>query len=179
MTNFEQTLPAPQSQLAKEILKDPYHFEFLSMKERYDEHDLEDALVSNVTQFLLELGKGFSYVGRQMELQMPCGQIFFPDLLFYHVPQHRYVVIELKVVKFIPEFAGKLNFYVTAVDELLRGEGDNPTVGLIICKSTDKTVVEWSLRDINKPLGVSSYQLEQVVERTVKELELKKDNSRK
>ena len=179
VTNFEQTLPSPQSQLAKEILKDPYHFEFLSMKERYDEHDLEDALVSNVTQFLLELGKGFSYVGRQMELQMPGGQIFFPDLLFYHVPQHRYVVIELKVVKYIPKFAGKLNFYVTAVDELLRGEGDNPTVGLIICKSTDKTVVEWSLRDINKPLGVSIYQLEQVVERTVRELELKKENSRK
>ena len=179
VTNFSHVLPSPQSQLAKEMLKDPYHFEFLSMKERYDEHDLEDALVSNVTQFLLELGKGFSYVGRQMELQMPGGQIFFPDLLFYHVPQHRYVVIELKVVKFIPEFAGKLNFYVTAVDELLRGEGDNPTVGLIICKSTDKTVVEWSLRDINKPLGVSSYQLEQVVERTVRELELKKENSRK
>ena len=179
VTNFSHVLPSPQSQLAKEMLKDPYHFEFLSMKERYDEHDLEDALVSNVTQFLLELGKGFSYVGRQMELQMPGGQIFFPDLLFYHVPQHRYVVIELKVVKFIPEFAGKLNFYVTAVDELLRGEGDNPTVGLIICKSTDKTVVEWSLRDINKPLGVSTYQLEQVVERTVKELELKKENSRK
>ncbi len=179
VTNFSHVLPSPQSQLAKEILKDPYHFEFLSMKERYDEHDLEDALVSNVTQFLLELGKGFSYVGRQMELQMPGGQIFFPDLLFYHVPQHRYVVIELKVVKFIPEFAGKLNFYVTAVDELLRGEGDNPTVGLIICKSTDKTVVEWSLRDINKPLGVSTYQLEQVVERTVRELELKKENSRK
>ena len=179
VTNFSHVLPSPQSQLAKEMLKDPYHFEFLSMKERYDEHDLEDALVSNVTQFLLELGKGFSYVGRQMELQMPGGQIFFPDLLFYHVPQHRYVVIELKVVKFIPEFAGKLNFYVTAVDELLRGEGDNPTVGLIICKSTDKTVVEWSLRDINKPLGVSTYQLEQVVERTVRELELKKENSRK
>ena len=179
VTNFSHVLPSPQSQLAKEILKDPYHFEFLSMKERYDERDLEDALVSNVTQFLLELGKGFSYVGRQMELQMPGGQIFFPDLLFYHVPQHRYVVIELKVVKFIPEFAGKLNFYVTAVDELLRGEGDNPTVGLIICKSTDKTVVEWSLRDINKPLGVSSYQLEQVVERTVRQLELRKENSRK
>ena len=179
VTNFEHTLPAPQSQLAKEILKDPYHFGFLSMSEEYEEKDLEDALVSNVTRFLMELGKGFSYVGRQMELQMPGGQTFFPDLLFYHIPQHRYVVIELKVVKYIPEFAGKLNFYVTAVDELLRGEGDNPTVGLIICKSTDKTVVEWSLRDINKPLGVSSYQLEQVVERTVKELELKKENSRK
>ena len=174
ITNFELTLPAPQSQLAKEILKDPYNFGFLAMNEEYEEKDMEDALVDNVTQFLLELGKGFSYVGRQMELQMPGGQTFFPDLLFYHIPQHRYVVIELKVVKYIPEFAGKLNFYVTAVDELLRGENDNPTVGLIICKSTDKTVVEWSLRDINKPLGVSSYQLEEVVERTVKELELKK-----
>jgi predicted nuclease of restriction endonuclease-like (RecB) superfamily len=174
ITNFELTLPAPQSQLAKEILKDPYNFGFLAMNAEYEEKDMEDALVDNVTQFLLELGKGFSYVGRQMELQMPGGQTFFPDLLFYHIPQHRYVVIELKVVKYIPEFAGKLNFYVTAVDELLRGENDNPTVGLIVCKSTDKTVVEWSLRDINKPLGVSSYQLEEVVERTVKELEMKK-----
>ena len=174
LTNFEHTLPAPQSQLAKELLKDPYHFEFLSMGEEYEEHDFEDALVSNVTRFLMELGQGFSYVGRQMELQMPGGQTFFPDLLFYHIPQHRYVVIELKVVKFIPEFAGKLNFYVTAIDELMRGEGDNPTVGLLICKSTDKTVVEWSLRDINKPLGVSTYQLEELVERTVKELEQKK-----
>lgn len=175
VTNFEHALPAPQSQLAKEILKDPYHFGFLSMGKEYEEKDMEDALVSNVTRFLMELGKGFSYVGRQMELQMPGGQTFFPDLLFYHIPQHRYVVIELKVVKYIPEFAGKLNFYVTAVDELLRGEGDNPTVGLIICKSTDKTVVEWSLRDINKPLGVSRYQLEEVVERTVKELEMRKN----
>lgn len=174
LTNFEHTLPAPQSQLAKELLKDPYHFEFLTMKEEYEEKDLEDALVSNVTRFLMELGQGFSYVGRQMELQMPGGQTFFPDLLFYHIPQHRYVVIELKVVKFIPEFAGKLNFYVTAIDELMRGESDNPTVGLLICKSTDKTVVEWSLRDINKPLGVSTYQLEEVVERTVKELEQRK-----
>ena len=177
LTNFEHTLPAPQSQLAKELLKDPYHFEFLSMGEEYEEQDFEDALVSNVTRFLMELGKGFSYVGRQMELQMPGGQTFFPDLLFYHIPQHRYVVIELKVVKFIPEFAGKLNFYVTAIDELMRGEGDNPTVGLLICKSTDKTVVEWTLRDINKPLGVSTYQLEEVIERTVKELEQKKKES--
>ena len=171
VTNFSQTLPLPQSQLAKELLKDPYHFEFLSLKEKYDEHDLEEALVANVTQFLLELGKGFSYVGRQMELQMPGGQTFFPDLVFYHIPQHRYVIIELKAVKYIPEFAGKLNFYVTAADNLLRGEGDNPSVGLIICKSTDKTVVEWSLKDINKPLGVASYQLQEVVDRTVAELE--------
>ncbi|MDD6015992.1 MAG: PDDEXK nuclease domain-containing protein [Prevotellaceae bacterium] len=174
VTNFEQTLPAPQVKLAKEILKDPYHFEFLSLKERYTEHDLEDALVANVTQFLLELGKGFSYVGRQMELQMPGGQTFFPDLVFYHIPQHRYVIIELKAVKYIPEFAGKLNFYVTAADKLLRGEGDNPSVGLIICKSTDKTIVEWSLQDIQKPLGVATYQLQEVVDRTVAELEQRK-----
>lgn len=179
VNNFASTLPSTQSQLAKELLKDPYHFDFLSMEEEYVEKDLEDALVSKVTQFLLELGKGFSYVGRQMELQMPGGQTFFPDLLFYHIPQHRYVVVELKVVKFIPEFAGKLNFYVSAVDELLRAEGDNPTVGLIICKSSDKTVVEWSLKDISKPLGVSTYQLEQVVARAVRELEQRKGEGRK
>lgn len=173
VTNFERTLPSPQSQLAREMLKDPYHFDFLAMKAKYDERDLEEALVANITQFLLELGKGFSYVGRQMELQMPGGQTFFPDLVFYHIPQHRYVIIELKAVKYIPEFAGKLNFYVTAADELLRGEGDNPSVGLIICKSTDKTVVEWSLKDINKPLGVATYQLQEVVDRTVAELELR------
>lgn len=173
VTNFERTLPSTQSQLAKEILKDPYHFDFLSMKPQYDERDLEEALVANITKFLLELGKGFSFVGRQMELQMPGGQTFFPDLVFYHIPQHRYVIIELKAVKYTPEFAGKLNFYVTAADNLLRGEGDNPSVGLIICKSTDKTVVEWSLKDINKPLGVATYQLQEVVDRTVAELELR------
>lgn len=172
VTNFERTLPSPQSQLAREMLKDPYHFDFLSMQAKYDEHDLEEALVANITRFLLELGRGFSYVGRQMELQMPGGQTFFPDLVFYHIPQHRYVIIELKAVKYMPEFAGKLNFYVTVADELLRGEGDNPSVGLIICKSTDKTVVEWSLKDIKKPLGVAAYQLQEVVDRTVEELEL-------
>lgn len=102
ITNFDTTLPVPQSQLAKEILKDPYHFEFLSLKERYSEHDLEEALVANVTQSLLELGKGFSYVGRQMELQMPGGQTFFPDLVFYHIPQHRYVIIELRRLSMYP-----------------------------------------------------------------------------
>ena len=141
------------------------------MKHDYDEKDLEKALVNNITQFLLELGKGFAFVGRQMELQMPNGQTFFPDLIFYHIPQHRYVVVELKTVKYIPEFAGKLNFYVTAADELLRGKSDNPSVGLIICKSSDNTIVEWSLKDINKPLGVATYQLQEVVDRTVLEIE--------
>lgn len=177
VSNFNKTLPTPQGKLAQEILKDPYNFDFLSMSQDYEEKDLEDALVRNVTQFLLELGKGFSYVGRQMELQMPGGQTFFPDLVFYHIPQHRYVVIELKAVKYMPEFAGKLNFYVTAVDELLRGENDNPSVGLVICKSTDKTIVEWSLKDINKPLDVATYQLQEVVDRTVAELEKQNKNS--
>lgn len=173
LSYFERTLPSPQNLLAKEMLKDPYHFDFLSMTPEYDERELEEALVTNITKFLLELGKGFSFVGRQMELQMPGGQTFFPDLIFYHIPQHRYVIIELKAVKYIPEFAGKLNFYVTAADELLRGEYDNPSVGLIICKSTDKTIVEWSLKEINKPLGVATYQLQEVVDRTIAEIEQK------
>ena len=109
---------------------------------------------------------------------MPGGQTFFPDLIFYHIPQHRFVVVELKAVQYVPEFAGKLNFYVTAVDELMKGENDNPSVGLVICKSSDKTVVEWSLKDIQKPLGVATYQLEQVVERTVKELEQQKKDKK-
>ena len=177
ITNFSRTLELPQQQLAQEILKDPLDFNFLHLQKGYNERELEEALVTNITRFLLELGQGFSYVGRQMELQMPGGQTFFPDLIFYHIPQHRYVIVELKAVEFLPEFAGKLNFYVTAVDELMRGKGDNPSVGLIICKSKDKTVVEWSLKDIQKPLGVATYQLEEVVERTVQELEMAKKMS--
>ena len=171
ITNFDATLPTSQSKLAKELLKQEYDLSFITVEEVKKEKDLENALANNITRFLLELGRGFSYVGRQMELQMPGGQTYFPDLVFYHIPQHRYVVVELKAVKFIPEFAGKLNFYVTAADKLLRGEGDNPSVGLLICKSTDKTIVEWSLQDIQKPLGVASYQLQEVVERTIAELE--------
>lgn len=171
ITNFEATLPSAQVEEAMQILKKEYDLNFITAEEVKKEKDLENALANNITEFLLELGRGFSYVGRQMELQMPGGQTFFPDLVFYHIPQHRYVVVELKAVKFIPEFAGKLNFYVTAADKLLRGEGDNPSVGLLICKSTDKTIVEWSLQDIQKPLGVASYQLQEVVERTIAELE--------
>ena len=178
VTNFDATLPASQSQIAKEILKDEYNFEFLTMKARYDEHDLEEALVANITRFLLELGKGFAFVGRQMELRMDEETAFFPDLVFYHIPQRRYIILELKAVKYIPEFAGKLNFYVTAADKLLRDEGDNPSVGLIICKTAKKTIVEWSLADIQKPLGVATYQLQEVVDRTVAELEMKKTSQK-
>jgi hypothetical protein len=122
----------------------------------------------------LELGKGFAYIGRQQELRVDDESVFFPDLLFYHIPQRRYVIIELKAVKFMPEFAGKLNFYVTAADKLLKGADDNPSVGLLICKTAKQTIVEWSLQDIQKPLGVAIYQLQEVVERTIAEIENRK-----
>lgn len=167
INNFSSKLPAVQSKLAEEVLKDPYKLDFLRLKEDYDEKDLEDALAHNITRFLLELGQGFAYVGRQMELRMPGGQSFYPDMIFYHIHLKCYVVIELKVVKFIPEFAGKLNFYVSAVDHLLKKEDDNPSIGLLICKSKDDTVVKWSFEDINKPIGVSTYQLQEIVNQTI------------
>ncbi len=170
-SNFSGLLPDGQSQLVLQTLKDPYNLNFLRLSNGYNEAELEDALVSNITRFLLELGHGFAYVGRQMELRMPGGQSFFPDMVFYHIPLKCYVVVELKVVDFIPEFAGKLNFYVSAADHLLRGKDDNPSIGLLICKAKDDTVVEWSLQDINKPIGVSSYQLQEVVKRTFQEME--------
>ena len=175
ITNFDNTLPTPQSQLAKELLKNEYNLSFITSENIKREKDLEEALVTNVTRFLLELGKGFAYVGRQMELRMDDETTFFPDLVFYHIPQKRYVIIELKAVKFEPEFAGKLNFYVTAADKLLKGDGDNESVGLIICKTAKRTIVEWSLQDIAKPLGVATYQLEEVVARTIAELEQRKE----
>ncbi len=167
INNFSSKLPAVQSKLAEEVLKDPYKLDFLRLKEDYDEKDLEDALAHNITRFLLELGHGFAYVGRQIELRMPGGQSFFPDMIFYHIHLKCYVVIELKVVDFIPEFAGKLNFYVTAADHLLKKEDDNPSIGLLICKSKDDMVVKWSFEDINKPIGVSTYQLQEIVNQTI------------
>ena len=156
VTNFEATLPAPQSDLAREILKDPYNFDFLTLTEKHNEKELENALVNHVTKFLLELGVGFSYIGRQYKLEIN-GDEFFIDLLFYHVKLHCHVVVELKSVKFKPEFAGKLNFYVSAVDGILKSEQDNPTVGILICKSKNNTVVEYALKDVHKPIGVSEY----------------------
>ena len=158
ITNFDEKLPAPYSGLAKAILKSPYDFGFVD-KKITSEHQLEDALAGDITRFLLELGQGFAYVGRQMELKMPGGQTFVPDMIFYHTRLKAYIVCELKVVPFIPEFAGKLNFYVSAVDELMRQEDDNPTIGLLICKSKDNTIVEWSFRGMTQPLGVAEYKL--------------------
>jgi predicted nuclease of restriction endonuclease-like (RecB) superfamily len=160
ITNFEATLPVPHSDLARQTIKDPYSFDFLMLRERYDERELEDALIEHITQFLLELGAGFSYLGRQYRLNV-AGDEFFMDLLFYHVRLHCYVVIELKTVKFKPEFAGKLNFYISAVDGILKTEQDNPTIGLLICKSKNNTVVEYALQDIHKPIGVSEYTITQ------------------
>ena len=176
MTNFSDTLALPQQKLAQELIKSPYQLGFLKLQENHDEQELEEALVKNITRFLLELGQGFAFVGRQMELRMPDGQSYFPDLVFYHTRLKSYVLIELKSVKFIPEFVGKLNFYVSAADELLKAEDDKPTIGLLICREADKTTVEWAFRGLDRPLGVATYQIEQIVERTVKELECRSKN---
>jgi predicted nuclease of restriction endonuclease-like (RecB) superfamily len=158
VSNFEVSLPKPQSDLARQIIKDPYNFDFLTLREKHDERELESALMERVTQFLLELGAGFAFLGRQYKLTVG-SEDFYIDLLFYHAKLHCYVVVELKTVKFKPEFAGKLNFYISAVDGILKIQGDNPTIGLLICKSKDKTVVEYALKDIHKPIGVSEYEL--------------------
>ncbi len=158
ITNFAQTLPAAQSDLAAQVLKDPYVFDFLSLTKEHSERELENSLVAHITQFLLELGAGFAYIGRQVPLQVG-ERDFFLDLLFYHVRLHCYVVVELKAVDFEPEFAGKLNFYLKAVDEQLRQEGDQPTIGLLLCKSKDRLVAEYALSDIQKPMGLSTYTL--------------------
>jgi predicted nuclease of restriction endonuclease-like (RecB) superfamily len=158
LTNFDNTLPKPQSDFAKQLIKDPYTFDFLAMREGYDERELEKGLTSQITNFLLELGTGFAYMGKQVPLQVG-KRDFYLDLLFYHTRLHCYVVIELKTGDFEPEYAGKLNFYIKAVDEQLRNEGDEPTIGILICKTRDELVAEYALSDINKPIGVSEYQL--------------------
>ena len=157
VTNFGETLPEPRSGLARDLLKNPYDFGFLSMGETYDERDLEEALTRQIARFLLELGKGFSFYGRQVELVVS-GTSYFVDMMFYHVRLKCFVVVELKVGEFKPEYAGKLNFYVTATDRLLRGRDDNPTIGLLLCRSKDDTKVEWAFDGLPKPLGVAAYE---------------------
>jgi len=167
VTNFALTLPKPQSDLATQTLKDPYVFDFLTMTKDYDERDLENALVAHVRQFLLELGAGFAYMGKQIALQVGERE-FFIDLLFYHTKLHCYVVVELKAVDFDPEHAGKLNFYLKAIDSQLRTDRDQPTIGILICKKKDKIVAEYALSDINKPIGVSEYRLTESIPDTFK-----------
>lgn len=158
VTNFSRTLPAPQSDLAQQTLKDPYTFDFMAMTAPYNEQDVERQLTRHITQFLLELGKGFAFIGRQYHLEV-AGNDYYIDLLFYHVTLKCYVVVELKNRKFIPEYAGKLNFYLSAVDSLLKRDDDQPTIGLLLCRDKNNIEVEFALRDMNKPMGVSEYTL--------------------
>ncbi len=167
LTNFENTLPPIQSDLAKEITKDPYNFDFITLTNDYQEKELEDALTQNITNFLLELGSGFAFVGRQYKLNVG-GDEFKIDLLFYHIKLKCYVVVELKATSFKPEHAGKLSFYTSAIDGELKNSDDNPTIGILICKSKNNTVVEYALKDINKPLGISEYQLTEILPKEFK-----------
>jgi len=156
--NFEVTLPKPQSDLAQQTLKDPYIFDFISLTDNYNERELEKELINHITHFLLELGAGFAFLGKQVQINVGKRE-FFLDLLFYHTRLHAYVVVELKTGDFEPEYAGKLNFYLKAVDTQLKKENDNNSIGILLCKNKEKTIVEYALSDINKPIGVSEYQL--------------------
>jgi predicted nuclease of restriction endonuclease-like (RecB) superfamily len=185
VTNFHTTLPKHQSDLAKELLKDPYKFDFLSLGEEYLERDLENALIEHITKFLLELGAGFSYVGRQYHLEVG-GEDFYIDLLFYHLKLRCFVVIELKAGKFIPEYASKLNFYLNVVDDKLRHDADGPSIGILICKERNKVVAEYALRGMAKPIGISEYELTEKIPGplkgklpTIKEIEAELNDIRK
>ena len=158
ITNFQHQLPPAMSDLAQELTKDPYIFDFLSITENYTEKELQQYLEDNMTKFLLELGKGFCFYGKQVHINVG-GDDFYIDLLFYNAHLHCYVVVELKTTKFKPEHIGQLKFYVTAVNKQLRTEGDTPTIGLLICKDKNNVIAEYTLEDIHNPIGVSSYKL--------------------
>jgi predicted nuclease of restriction endonuclease-like (RecB) superfamily len=155
-TNFERTLPKPQSDLARETLKDPYKFEFLTLEEEVEEKAVEEGLLAHIRKFLIELGAGFAFVGQQVHLEVG-GEDFFIDLLFYHLKLRCYVVIDLKTTAFKPEYAGKMNFYLSAADDLLRHPDDKPSIGIVLCKAKNEIVAEYALRDRAKPVGVASY----------------------
>ena len=157
-TNFLRTLPAPQSELALQVVKDPYNFEFLTLAEQVRERDLERALINHLRDFLLELGVGFAFVGSQHPLEVG-GQEFRIDLLFYHLRLRCFVLLDLKMTQFQPEYSGKMNFYLSAVDDLLRHPDDQPSIGIILCRTKNETVAEYALRDLRKPVGVSEYRL--------------------
>lgn len=159
ITNFKSTLPSPQSDLAHQTLKDPYLFDFLSLRGEHDERELEEGLVQHIQKFLLELGQGFAFVGRQYRLEIEDSE-YFVDLLFYHLNLRCYFVIELKAKDFEPEHTGKLNFYLSAVDDLLKKPEDKPTIGILICKGKSKAKVEYALRRVHSPIGVASYETE-------------------
>ncbi|MCF7799832.1 PDDEXK nuclease domain-containing protein, partial [Candidatus Babeliales bacterium] len=159
ITNFSKTLPVPCSDLAQQSLKDPYVFDFLTLHDEHVERDIEQGMIENVQKLLLELGKGFSFIARQYHLEVG-NKDFYIDLLFYHFKLRCFVVIELKAKEFDPRDAGQLNFYLSAIDDQLKSEHDNPTIGLLLCQTKDNIVAEYALRDINKPMGVAGYQTE-------------------
>ena len=165
--NFEATLPAPQSDLARQTLKDPYVFDFLSLREEAQEREIEKELTKHITKFLLELGAGFSFVGSQYPLEIS-GKDYYIDLLFYHLKLRCFVIIELKAGDFKPEYAGKLNFYLSAVDKTLKQEGDKPSIGIILCKTRDKIIAEYALKDMSKPIGVSEYKIVRAIPEKLK-----------
>ncbi|ABQ25217.1 PDDEXK nuclease domain-containing protein [Geotalea uraniireducens] len=167
VTNFGQRLPSPQSDLARQLLKDPYIFDFLTLEEPFHERELETGLVRHLEKFLLELGQGFAFVGRQYHLEVS-DKDFYIDLLFYHLRLRCFVVIELKKGDFKPEYAGKMNFYCSVVDDKLKHDTDQPTIGLILCQTKDRILAEYALRDINKPIGVSDYELTRALPESLK-----------
>lgn len=157
VSNFRKTLPPPQSDLAHQVLKDPYIFDFLTIDKETHERALEKELVNHITKFLLELGAGFAFVGKQFRMEIS-GQDFYIDLLFYHTRLHCYVVVELKVGEFKPEYAGQINFYLSALDDLIKAPGDNPSIGIILCATKDRILAEYALRDMRKPIGVAEWK---------------------
>ena len=167
VNNFTTTLPAPQSDLANYLLKDPYIFDLAGAKERADERDIEEQLVKHVTRYLLEMGNGFAFVARQKHFQIG-GSDFYADLILYNIKLHAYVVVELKATPFKPEYAGQLNFYINVVDDKLRGENDNKTIGLLLCKGKDEIVAQYALTGYDQPIGISDYQLSKAVPENLK-----------
>ena len=167
VNNFTTTLPAPQSDLANYLLKDPYIFDLAGAKEKADERDIEEQLVKHVTRYLLEMGNGFAFVARQKHFQVGNSD-FFADLILYSIPLHAYIVIELKATPFKPEYAGQLNFYINVVDDKLRGENDNKTIGLLLCKGKDEVVAQYALTGYDQPIGISDYQLSKVIPEKLK-----------
>lgn len=167
VSNFTATLPAPQSDLANYLLKDPYIFDLAGAKEKADERDIEEQLVKHVTRYLLEMGNGFAFVARQKHFQIGDSD-FFADLILYNIKLHAYVVVELKATPFKPEYAGQLNFYINVVDDKLRGENDNKTIGLLLCRGKDEVVAQYALAGYDQPIGISDYQLSKAVPENLK-----------
>jgi len=167
VTNFSNSLPKPNSDLANQTLKDPYLFDFLTLKNDADEKSIEDQLTKHITRFLLELGKGFAFIGRQYHLEIG-EKDYYIDLLFYHTKLRCYVVIELKAKEFKAEYAGKLNFYLSAVDDILKSKEDNPTIGILLCKERNKIEAEYALRGMSQPIGVAEFKLSKAIPKEIK-----------